>query len=116
MDISLQQLHQLEEDFESLRNLWEKKGRPDFPAISSDGCDEEGLGKILRDLGIHIAKARLHRIFVGIDADKSGTVETEELIFRLENTIAASISESADKRRFLPSNAKPANIPVTLVN
>jgi len=100
LDISLHQLTELEEDLECIRRMWEAKGRPEFPSMSAEGCDEEGFSKVLRDLGIHIAKARIHRIFTALDEDKSGGVTTEELMQRLTNRlVAASESLSAPMGR-----------------
>jgi hypothetical protein len=84
LSASLKQLHMLEDDFDGIRKAWLGAGKPDFPALEK-GVDSEGLGALLFDMGIHIAPARVRRVFFALDEDKSDSVTRDELMKMLEN-------------------------------
>jgi len=85
LEDAMNQLNQLDADFDRIRKMWLVAGEPKFETIGDAGLNEIELAAALKAVGVHIAKARLHRIFVALDEDKSGTVTADELLKRLEN-------------------------------
>jgi len=106
LDQTLQEISQLEEDFDYIRRIWVTKDKPQFPALE-EGVDIDGLAKVLREMKIHISKTRVHRIFKAMDTDKSGDVTAEELTKRLENVPEASGSLSAHTFSFRQNTFQP---------
>jgi hypothetical protein len=92
LDESIQMLHQLDDDIEYIRRMWEAKGQPTFPALEEGaGVNEAEFGTLLRDLEIHISDIRCHRVFKAMDADKSHTVSAEEFTTKMEEILQPPI-------------------------
>jgi len=86
LEEALIQINQLEDDFDHVRRMWQKHGRPALPNMG-EGVDEDGLREVFKELGIHVHSRRLHRIFIAMDTDDSGNVDAQELLTRLHEKI-----------------------------
>mmetsp|Transcript_36423 Transcript_36423/g.66723 ORF Transcript_36423/g.66723 Transcript_36423/m.66723 type:complete len:614 (+) Transcript_36423:107-1948(+) len=85
VDVVLEMATRLQEDLRYLRQRLESQGGMKvldnhFQRHPTVDMTEEDLLKLMRNLGVHISKERLHRICVDIDTEETGLVEVEEFL------------------------------------
>mmetsp|Transcript_137082 Transcript_137082/g.292786 ORF Transcript_137082/g.292786 Transcript_137082/m.292786 type:complete len:646 (+) Transcript_137082:180-2117(+) len=92
IDSVIQTLNQLDHDLQYLRRQWADQGlaeaalHADANPTSTGEMSKEGLAEVLANLGLHVSRARLDRLFMEFDFNKDGAVDFSEIIRKLENT------------------------------
>lgn len=96
IDSILDSHSRFEEDMRFLREIWQQKGRPSLADFSATGrLDEEGLGRLLRHLGLYVGAVRLCRLFGALDINNDGRIDTSEFFTMLTNGNKTPRSERA---------------------
>mmetsp|Transcript_79973 Transcript_79973/g.146297 ORF Transcript_79973/g.146297 Transcript_79973/m.146297 type:complete len:541 (-) Transcript_79973:176-1798(-) len=98
LDTVLNEIHRLDGDLQYIRMLWKLKGMPRPKLESKELAYKDFKELLLEDqLNLHVNEERAKRLFAAIDLDGSGTVNVDEFVQVLSDTVPEGTALAAQK-------------------